>query len=204
MAHFSTVEELKPPTFPQLANINFVKPSEFRSPLIPSATGTAISSLKINISLPFTRPNKDPLYPATHLQLCFQCEGSGSAFLPEVITSRDLNSAADTNLKLYSIELLLLSIPRMKVNHGQTSTAEVIIYAWKREKLLGNWTAGYIEELGVVGLKSTELALLRQKVRNERQKKSIISSGERAKANREGPEEEEEDSRNDGQDDGAA
>jgi hypothetical protein len=173
MAQFTlAVEEFKAPTFPQLTNI---EPSDFRSPLIPSATGTATSSLNITISLPFGR-DKDPLYPATHLQLCFKCEGTGSTFLPDVVTSRDLHlDNSTTGSILYNIELLPGSVPRMKVNHGQTTTAEVVIYAWKREKLLGNYTAGFIAELGVVGLKSTELALSRQKAWNKAQAKSTTS-----------------------------
>lgn len=172
MAQFSlTVEEFKPPTFPQPINI---EPSDFRSPLIPSATGTPTSSLDISISLPFARSNKDPLYPATHLQLSFKYEGTGEIFLPAVIMSQDLHCSATVSY-LYDIEVLPRSIPRAKVNHGATSTAEVVIYAWKGEKLLGNWTAGCIAELGIVGLKSTEVALLRQKTWKVAQRESTVS-----------------------------
>lgn len=57
------------------------------------------------------------------------------------------------------------NIPRAKVNHGMTSTAEVTVYAWKGEKLLGKWTVGQVEGLGIEGLKSSDLAISRAEAR---------------------------------------
>ena len=53
-------------------------------------------------------------------------------------------------------------IPRAKVNQGATSAADVNIYAWRNEKLLGKWNVGRVEGLGLTGLKSHDVALLRQ------------------------------------------
>lgn len=135
--------------------------SAFRSPLIPSAAA-ATSPLCFNVSLPSAR-SSDPLYPATHLQLSYNFEGSGEVFLPDVITSRDLlKSISEAEPNLYEVQTPADKVPRAKVNEGAPSAAEVYVYAWRGEKLLGKWTVGRAEGLGIVGLKSDPLAILRR------------------------------------------
>jgi hypothetical protein len=45
--------------------------------------------------------------------------------------------------------------------------AELIVYAWKGEKLLGKWTVGEIDGLGIAGMKSNELAMLRSEEKRQ-------------------------------------
>lgn len=135
--------------------------SAFRSPLIPSAAA-ATSPLCFTVSLPSSR-DTDPLYPATHLQLSYHFEGSGEVFIPDVITSRDLlKSGSQDEPHLYEVQTPADKVPRAKVNEGAPSAAEVYVYAWRGEKLLGKWNAGRVEGLGIVGLKSDPLAVLRR------------------------------------------
>jgi hypothetical protein len=149
-----------PPTLPdQPININA---SDFGSALLPSIIA-ATSPLLFTISLPSARAN-DPLYPATHLQLCYSFEGTGEVFIPNSITSKDLiKSSAKGETNLYSVQVSSGDIPRTKVSHGMTTTAEVSVYAWRREKLLGKWNVGRVESLGITGLKSEPIHILRQK-----------------------------------------
>lgn len=160
-----SVQSFTPPTIPdQPAD---AKPSDFRSPLLASSL-PATSPLYFTLALPNARDN-NPLYPASHLHLSFLYEGSGEILNPDPITSKDLvKSATETEPNLYDVQVHPDDLPRAKVNQGTTSTAEVIIYAWKGEKLLGKWDLGRIENLGLVGLKSGELALKRQAVSDER------------------------------------
>lgn len=37
----------------------------------------------------------------------------------------------------------------MRIPSGVTTTAEVRMYAWKRERLLGEWTVGELEGVGL-------------------------------------------------------
>ncbi|KAG6363682.1 hypothetical protein INS49_008783 [Diaporthe citri] len=95
----------------------------------------------------------DPLYPATHLQLSYNFEGSGKVFIPDVITSRDLvQSGSEAEPSLYEVQALADKVPRAKVNEGAPSAAEVYVYAWRGEKLLGKWNVGRVEGLGIVGV----------------------------------------------------
>ena len=55
---------------------------------------------------------------------------------------------------VYELTVESEHILRCKVNHGESPDAEVRIRAWKRDKLLGCWTVGKIEGLGLEGLKS--------------------------------------------------
>lgn len=155
-----SIQSLTPSSLPE--RLPDTPASEFRSPLIPSVAA-ATSPLIFIISLPCSRVT-DPLYPATHLQLSYKFEGSGDVFVPDVITSQDLvrSGSEDGTEKLYSVQLAPKQIPRPKVNKGATSDAEVFVYAWRREKLLGRWTVGCIQGLGLEGLKSHPLALLRR------------------------------------------
>ena len=136
-------------------------PSAFRSPLIPSAAA-ATSPLCFTLSLPAAR-GSDALYPATHLQLSYNFEGTGEVFIPDVITSRDLvKSDSEAEPNLYDVETPAHNVPRPKVNEGAPSAAEVFVYAWRGEKLLGKWTVGRVEGLGIEGLKSDPQAILRR------------------------------------------
>ncbi|KAL1880071.1 hypothetical protein Daus18300_001434 [Diaporthe australafricana] len=164
------VRSFTPPTLPdQPANAS---PSEFRSSLIPSAAA-ATSPLCFTVSLPCAR-DTDPLYPATHVQLTYKFEGTGEIFIPNVITSRDLEKASSIEVEaeaevggqagenVYVVQAPQQEVPRPKVNEGAPSAAEVSAYAWRGEKLLGKWSVGRIEGLGIVGLKSNPLAILRR------------------------------------------
>lgn len=129
---------------------------DVHSSLIPSAL-SATSPLQIVLSLPLAKP-KDPLHPSTHLQLSYKYEGTGEIFIPESITRERLIWIED---QLFELEVPPKDIPRGKVNHEQTTTAEVLVYGWKGEKLLGNWSVCQIEGLGIEGLKSDGVPRLR-------------------------------------------
>ncbi|KAH8667034.1 hypothetical protein BX600DRAFT_463055 [Xylariales sp. PMI_506] len=162
MAQFSlSVRSFTPPTLPDRPVD--APASAFRSPKIPSIAA-ATSPLFFTLSLPSAR-DKDPLYPATHLQLSYHHEGTGEVFPSDNITAQDLvkSDADDDDEHLYIVQIPPKEIPRAKVNEGTSSNAEVNVYAWRREKLLGKWKVGEIEKLGFEGLKSTPLAVLRQK-----------------------------------------
>lgn len=154
-----SVESFTPPNLP--ATPPNTSPAEIRSSLIPHILAPT-SPLHIAVSLPHSQDTKPALYPATRLQLAYVFEGTGEIFVPNAITSRDL-VPADLTRNLYEIEVLARDIPRAKVNHGMTSTAEVVLYAWKGEKLLGKWSVGRIEGLGIEGMKSNDLAISRAK-----------------------------------------
>lgn len=126
-----------------------LEPSDIRSPISASAL-SATSSLRITLSLPLAKP-KDPIYPATRLQLSYKHQGTGEIFIPESITRERLVWVED---QLFELEVPPKDIPRAKVNHEQSTTAEVLLYAWKGEKLLGKWSVCEIEGLGIEGLKS--------------------------------------------------
>jgi hypothetical protein len=152
-----------PPEQPADAPPSAFRSSLFRSSLIPSVA-SATTPLKFTMSLPGARHN-DPLYPATHLQLCYHYEGTGDVFVPKFITSKDLNnveSGTHEEQNVFEVQVQPEDVLRAKVNHGTTNLATLIIHAWRNEKLLGKWTAGEMENLGLVGLKSHEVALLRQ------------------------------------------
>lgn len=160
------VRSFTPPTLPDKpAN---APPSGFRSPLIPSAAA-ATSPLRFTVCLPCAR-DTDPLYPASHLQLTYKFESTGEVFIPNVITSRDLvktsgseaEAEGQTEENLYVVQAPAREVPRPKVNEGAPSAAEVSAYAWRGEKLLGKWSVGRVEGLGIVGLKSDPLAILRR------------------------------------------
>ncbi len=155
-----SVRSFEPPTLP--ARPADAPPSAFRSPHITSVAA-ATSPLFFTLSLPYAR-EENPLYPATYLQLSYNHEGTGEIFPPTTITAQQLvKSGTDGDEHLYIVEVPPNEIPRTKVNEGTTSDADVSVYAWRREKLLGKWAIGRIENLGFTGLKSTPLAILRQK-----------------------------------------
>lgn len=154
-----SIHSFTPPTLPERPVD--APASAFRSPLIPS-TAAATLPLRFTVSLPTARET-DSLYPATHLQLSYNFEGSGEVFIPDVITSKDLTkSESEAEPNLYEVETPAQNVPRPKVNEGAPSAAEVFLYAWRGEKLLGKWTVGRVEGLGIEGLKSDPLAILRR------------------------------------------
>ena len=100
--------------------------------------GRGHQTMKSCFSLPSARTN-DTLCPANHLQIIFKFEGTSEIFIPNIITSKDLTESIseDGETKLYGVEVYSSDIPRTKLNHGTTSTVEVSVYVWRREKLLG-------------------------------------------------------------------
>lgn len=124
---------------------------------------------------------KNPLYPASHLQLAYHYEGTGETLVPNFITSENLVKSTEANEEepnLFEVEVAPEDILRFKVNEGQTTTASLKVRAWRREKLLGEWTVGQIERLGFVGLKSEPIHLARVKAWEKRREE------ERAKRER--------------------
>ncbi|KAH8657904.1 hypothetical protein BX600DRAFT_499944 [Xylariales sp. PMI_506] len=155
-----SIHSFTPPTLP--AQPTDVPDFTFRSPHI-STIAAATSPLCFTISLPFAR-DKNPLYPATHLQLSYFHDGTGEIFPSKAITSQDLvKSEGEGEEHLYIVQVPPQEVPRTKVNEGRTSAADVNVYAWRGEKMLGKWNVGRIEDLGFVGLKSHPDALLFQK-----------------------------------------
>lgn len=159
-----TVIGLKPPLLPHY-DPTTNPPIKIQTPLNLPPEIAAQSSLAITISRPTTSPAhpKNPLYPATHLQLSYGFAGTGEVFVPSMIRPRDLLKLEDgsTTENIYQINVSSSLIPRAKVNRGTTSTAEVMIHVWKGEKLLGTWFAGRVANLGIVGWKEDDLAVSR-------------------------------------------
>jgi hypothetical protein len=93
------------------------------------------------------------LFPASHLQVVFTFQGTGSMFLPRFIASADLEPIEGEE-NLYEAKVAGGEVPRVKVNEGQTTDATVSVNAWKGEKLLGKFEVGGIDGLGFEGLKS--------------------------------------------------
>ena len=153
-----TVRSFTPPTLPVVDAE--IEPSAIRSPHIPNVLSPT-SSLYFVVFLPSAR-NKDPLYPATHLQMAYQYEGTGEVFSSNLIMARNVvSSGTEEEPTLYTIEVPPESIPRVKVNHGESPLAEVRVRAWRDEKLLGMWPVGIIENLGLEGFKSQPIHLRR-------------------------------------------
>ncbi|KAG9247118.1 hypothetical protein BJ878DRAFT_477658 [Calycina marina] len=187
MSKFSlAVHSYTPPTLPPQPSDIQAATSDFKSPMLSSrSVAAATSPLLFIIALSAARPT-DPLYPATHLQITYRFEGTGEIFVPNLITSKNLvevsgetssrdavessNEAVEERegegedaKKLYRVEIPPADILRAKVNEGTTNDADVSVYAWRREKLLGKYAIGRIEGLGIVGLKAEPIHLLRQK-----------------------------------------
>lgn len=153
-----TVHSFTPPTVPpQPAGLQH---TDIQSPLISIVPVT--SPLRFTLALPSARDNNS-LFPATHLQLSYVFACTGEIFDPEVLTAETIRSprsqgTGEAEQKLYDVMIEPSRIPRAKVNSGESPDAEVIVYAWKREKFLGKFVLGRIEGLGFVGLKEHELA----------------------------------------------
>lgn len=109
------------------------------------------------------------MLPATHLTSSVHWDNSGSVYQPDQITSKDLiksDDGADPDAKIYTIEIPPNRVPRAKVDQGTSGDGEIKLYAWKNEKLLGQYGAGTIRGLGLLGFKSSEISLRRQEVRD--------------------------------------
>lgn len=152
-----SVTSFTPPTFPEIPE--GTQPEQVRSPLIVGALEAATSPLQFTLSLPGARPT-NPLHPATHIQLTYTYPNSGEVYLPHSIMPSDLvrADAGDERSTLYDVELGPKDIARAKVNEGESPDAEVKVYVWRNEKLLGKWTVGIIKGLGLEGLKSFDVA----------------------------------------------
>ncbi|OAA69903.1 hypothetical protein ISF_03173 [Cordyceps fumosorosea ARSEF 2679] len=156
-----TVRSLTAPTLPAVPA--GTPASAIRSPLIPGPLA-ATSPLRFVLSLPgATGRARNPLRPATHLQLAFLYPGSGEVYLPEPILPEHLVKTAGDDGE-YEVEVGPDRIPRVKVNEGESPDAEVRLNAWRNEKLLGRFTVGVVEGLGVEGFKSSDLAKRRVEV----------------------------------------
>ncbi|KAJ6782145.1 hypothetical protein PWT90_07437 [Aphanocladium album] len=170
-----SVHSLTPPTLPEIPE--GTQPSDIRSGMIPGSFAAALSPLRFTLSLPDARP-KNPLYPATHLQLTYFYPSSGEIYVPNLITPRDVVKADDDEEQstLYNVEIAPPDIVRVKVNEGETPDAEVRVNAWRNEKLLGKFTLGIIEGLGIEGLKSFDLAKRRVEAWKETAAKKAAQS----------------------------
>ena len=152
-----TIRSFTPPTLPPQPNLADVPASAYKSSLISGGPAAATSPLLFSLHLPNTRP-KNPLYPASHLQAVFTFEGTGTIYLPRVLTSKDLDpEEEDETSNLYATSIPAPEIPRVKVNEGASTAATVSLFAWKGEKLLGKWDVGTVEGVGLTGLKSEEI-----------------------------------------------
>ena len=152
-----TVRSFTPPTLPVVDGE--IDPSAIRSSHIPNVLSPT-TSLYFAVSLPSARSN-DPLYPATHLQMAYQYEGTGETISTNLITAKDIVSSGTEEEPLYTVEVPPESIHRVKVNHGESPCAEVRVRAWRDMKLLGMWPVGRIESLGLEGFKSQPIHLRR-------------------------------------------
>lgn len=164
-----SIESVSLPTLPQ-PSADELASDILRSPLIPSAL-RATTPLCITCALALARP-KNPLYPATHLQLSYNFGNTGQVFVPHYITSEHLVAVNTTN-NFFEIKVPVEDIPRPKVNHGATSTGEVAVYAWKDEKMLGKWEVCQIKGLGIEGLKSDDLAIRRAEIQRNLRRNEV-------------------------------
>lgn len=148
-----TITSFTPPKLPEVDAQSFAS-AEIKSwALIPAAL-RPLSPLRFTIVLPGARSN-NPLWPATHLQMQYRYGSNTGVFVPNIIGPDRLVQLEEANS--FEVEIDPKDIPRCKVDDGNTSTVSVIVYAWKGEKLLGQWPVGEVERLGFEGFKSTEL-----------------------------------------------
>ncbi|KAH8664658.1 hypothetical protein BX600DRAFT_302369 [Xylariales sp. PMI_506] len=169
LAHYSfpvqNIEKRKrtlpkaPDTMPQfnLSVRSFTTPELAKQQGKGEATGAAdqpsylvaTSPLSFTVAVQSSRA-KDPLYPATHLQLAYGFPGVGEIFDPSLITSKELMAKSTTNdddddeSKLYTVRVRPADIPRTRLNVEEAARhpADVHLYAWRGEKYLGKWDLG--------------------------------------------------------------
>lgn len=156
-----TVHSLTPPTLPEVPEDAHHKDirSGFTEGAKGNSYGAASSPLRFTLSLPDARP-KNPLHPATHLQMTYFYPGSGEVYVPRFIMPAEVVKVNpdDESCTLYSVELGPADINRAKVNEGETPDAELRMNVWKNEKILGRFTVGVIKGLGIEGMKSFDVA----------------------------------------------
>jgi len=157
-----SIHSLTPPTLPPQPDLAEIPTSAYKSSLIVGGPAAATSPLLFTLLLPNARPG-NPLFPADRLQVVFTFEGTGSIYLPNVLEGKDFvtvleaDGDADGSGNVYAAQISASEIPRVKVNEGETSAATVSLNAWKREKLLGKWEVGRVEDVGLKGLKSLDI-----------------------------------------------
>lgn len=87
--------------------------------------------------------------------MAYHYEGTGEVISTNPITNKNLtDSSIEEASHLHTFEVLPESILRVKVNHGESPAAEIRVRARRHEKLLGMWSVGCIENLGLEGCKS--------------------------------------------------
>ena len=149
-----TVDSFTLPSLPDVPPD--IDPSTIRAPSIPNALSPT-TPLYFTVSLPCAR-EKDPLYPATHLQMAYFYEEKAEVISTNLITNKNLvDSSTEEKPHFYTVEVPPESILRAKVNHEESPAAEVRVRAWRYEKLHGMWVVGRIENLGLEGFKSEPL-----------------------------------------------
>ena len=163
-----TVKSFTPPTLPLVpANVD---PKLIKAATIPNIYG-ATSPMEFTVLLPSARP-KNPLHPATHLILAYRFDQTGEHLVDEPILPEHLVSCGtEEEPHLYTIEVAPKHVARVKVNEGRTTDANVGVYSWKGEKLLGRFDIGHLEGLGIAGLKSEEIHKMRVEAWREAGKK---------------------------------
>lgn len=111
----------------------------------PTTTTNRPLSIKLRLPNAVNDSNR-PLHPATHLQLSYIYAGDKTheIFMPRPITSETME-LLNQEEGLFEIEVAKAEIPRAKFG----IEAEVVLYAWRRENVLGRWSVGEVK--GLVG-----------------------------------------------------
>ena len=135
-----------------------IDPSLIRSPLIRNDFSPTLP-LHITVELPAAKA-ANPLYPASHLHVSYQYEGTAEVISTTLITKEYLTPLDDPERpQTYTIEIPPEGILRAKVNDSQTPDATIRLRAWKGEKMLGVYDVGIYENLGYTGFKSQPIHL---------------------------------------------
>lgn len=150
------VQSFTSPTLPGIPSD--LDKSAIRSPHIANAL-RALSPLDVHIVLPHAK-EKNPLHPATHLNMEYFYDGTGAVMGHDQITA-DRLECVDMEQKLFLLRVPPEGILRVKVNHGESADAEVRVCAFKDFKLLDKWVVGQIKGLGLEGFKSEPIHLKR-------------------------------------------
>ncbi|KAK5991003.1 hypothetical protein PT974_09278 [Cladobotryum mycophilum] len=125
-----------------MATLNLA-PQTFTHPAPPT------HPLRISFTVsPFPAANpSNPIYPATHLQVSYRV--GGQEMFSDALVPRDIlcDNAEDG---VYSLSPG--NVPAVRVRDGQGEgglTGEVVLHAWKGDKLLDSWVVGRIQGMGV-------------------------------------------------------
>ena len=119
----------------------------------------------IKVTFTTTSRGKNPIYPATYVQLSWTYAGE-EMFVDNVYTARDIdeenegeNSSSDIensdesggrSQRLYSLTIPQENIARKMCKPEEGRDAQVKLYAWRGEKLLGQWELGTVEGAGIL------------------------------------------------------